>query len=327
MILVVSPEKETHTQAVWQCLQHMSAHVTLVDLAEFPQQAQVAMHFGASDGHSEQVLSKYEHDLDLRTCRVVWWRQPQPFVLHPELTDRMYRFFAYTECQSTIAGLWLALDAFWVNHPLRSEEAVRKGYQLKVAQAAGLTIPATLITNSPSWARAFVHEHGLQQTVYRSFSTTTNAWDATKSLQPHQLSLLDSVCYAPVVFQAYMPVQTALQAVVVGDQIFTAASPTQASDGGPTHALGNLQPYRLPTAIETQLRTFVRRLGLTYAVVHLWLTMDERFVFHEIDPVGPWLDLEQATGQPITQTIAHLLYRKDHRTPSQSCVHLQKHGR
>jgi hypothetical protein len=130
MILLVSPEEDAHTQAVRRCLIHMGAEVAPLDLAEFPQQAQITLKIGAQHGPGEHLLSNYEGDLDLRNCHAVWWRQPQPFVLHPELTDQIYRSFAYIECQATIAGLWLALDAFWVNHPMRAEEALRKPYHV-----------------------------------------------------------------------------------------------------------------------------------------------------------------------------------------------------
>jgi glutathione synthase/RimK-type ligase-like ATP-grasp enzyme len=226
-------------------------------------------------------------------------------MLHPELTDRLYRSFAYIECQATIAGLWLALDAEWVNHPMRSEEALRKPYQLKLAQQAGFALPATLITNSPSRARAFVQQHGVERTVYRAFSSTARTWHEARLIPTQPMALLDNVCYAPVVFQEYIPAQNDLRVVVVGNELFAAVAPVLA--GERANIIGELEPYALTPALAGQVRTLMTRLGLGYGVVHMRIAMDGQPLFIELDPSGSWLELEEQTEQPITQAMARLL--------------------
>jgi hypothetical protein len=305
MILLMSPEQDAHTQAVRRCLELMGAAVATLDLAEFPQQAQVAFNYGARLGCYESLVSDYDRDLDLRECSVVWWRQPQPFMLHPELTDRLYRSFAYIECQATIAGLWLALDASWINHPMRSEEALRKPYQLKVAQQVGFALPATLITNNPNRARAFVQQHGVERTIYRAFSATARTWHEARLVPTQPMALLDNVCYAPVVFQEYIPAQHDLRVVVVGNELFAAVAPALA--GERTTIVGELEPYPLTSALASQVRTLVTRLELGYGVVHMRIALDGQPLFIDLDPSGNWLEMEEQTGQPITQAIARLL--------------------
>lgn len=303
MILLVSPEEERHTQAVRHCLERMGAAVTLLDLAEFPQQAQVAMNFGAGQGCYESVMSDYERDLNLSDYRAVWWRQPQPFLLHPELTDRIYRSFAYVECQAAISGLWLALDAFWVNHPMRSEEALRRPYQLKVAQQMGMAIPATLITNNPSRARAFIQQHGPDRTIYRAFSNTAQTWHEAQLVEPRQMALLDNVCYAPVVFQEYIPPQIDLRIIAVGDTLFAASALTwEESD-----AEIDMAPYPLTPALAAQVQRLMAQLGLSYGVLQVRITAEGQPVFLELNPAGDWLAVEAATQLPITEAVAQLL--------------------
>ena len=304
MILMMSPEQDAHTQAVRRCLERMGVAVTVLDLAEFPQQTQVVLNFGARRGSYESHVSDYNRDLDLGECTVVWWRHAPPLALHPELTDRLYRSFAYIECQATIAGLWLALDAFWVNHPMRSEEAQRKPYQLKVAQQAGFAIPATLITNSPSRARAFVQQHGVEGTVYRAFSTTARTWHEARLVPSQPITLLDNVCYAPVVFQEYIPALNDLRVVVVGDELFAAVAPSLA--GEKINTVGGLEPYPLTPALAGQVYALMAQLGLVYGVVHLRIALDGQPVFIELDPSGNWLEVEEQTDLPITQAMARL---------------------
>lgn len=308
MILAVSSEQDAHLQAVRRCLEQTGVTLTVVDLAEFPQQAQVTLNFGWQQGCYESILSDYHREVNLGDCPVIWWREPRPFLLHPELTDQHYRSFAYIECQATIAGLWLALDAFWVNHPMRSEEARRKPYQLKVAQQAGFAIPATLITNNPNRARAFVDRHGAERTVYRAFSSTAQTWHEARILSSQPMTLLDNVCYAPVIFQEYTPVHNELYVVVVGNELFAAVAPALAGDKADT--VGGLEPYPLTPALTDLMRTLMARLGLVYGVVHLRIGEDGQPLFIDLDPAGAWLQIEEQTGLPITQALARLLSRQ-----------------
>jgi hypothetical protein len=73
-----------------------------------------------------------------RPIQPFWWRRPQPFQLHAEITNPAYRAFA------------LAVDAFWVNHPLRDQAAAHKVDQLKVALEEG----------SPRSGQSAAHAHG-----------------------------------------------------------------------------------------------------------------------------------------------------------------------
>ena len=305
MILMMSPEQDAHTLAVRRTLEQMGVGVTVLDLADFPQQAQVSLNFGTCSGYYQSLISDYDRDLDLCGCHVVWWRQTQPFMLHPELTDRLYRSFAYIECQATISGLWLALDAFWVNHPMRSEEAQRKPYQLKMAQQAGFAIPATLITNSPSRARAFVQQHGVDRTIYHAFSTTARAWHEARLVPAQPMALLDNVCYAPVVFQEYIPAQSDLRVVVVGEELFAAVAPALA--GVKATVVGELEPYQLTPGLAKQVRSLMAHLGLSYAVLHMRIALDGQPLFIDLDPCGGWLEMEAQTDLPITTAMARLL--------------------
>ena len=94
----------------------------------------------------------------------------------PQLSEQMmrqsHRAFAANEINEAMAGLWQAMDAAWINDPVRDQIAGRKAYQLKVAQEAGLRIPATVITNDPVEARRFVDARGYREIVYKSFSST-----------------------------------------------------------------------------------------------------------------------------------------------------------
>ena len=315
MILVISSPNDEHATAVLSRLEQAGATAALLDLSQFPREVGLTMSYDNHSAHKFALTLPGPITLHLEECRVIWWRRPQPFQLHPEIQQDSHRTFAYNEAYEAVSGLWQALDAFWINHPTRDEVASRKAYQLRVAQETGLTIPATLITNRAMDARAFAATHGHESTVYKAFSATEQEWRETRVLQAAELDLLDNVRYAPVIFQEYIPAKVDLRVSVVGDRIFAAAVESQETsykvDYRMDMARARLAPFSLPSEVEERLHALMRRLGLVYGAIDMRLTPDERFIFLEINPSGQWLFIEERTGQPITEAFVQLLAKHD----------------
>ncbi|MBC7814109.1 MAG: alpha-L-glutamate ligase [Burkholderiales bacterium] len=320
MILIVSSEQDLHTTTVMEHLAHFNAKVRLLDFTDYPQRAQLALHYHSHfDSNYTLALPTASQvatfPFPLAECRVIWWRRPQSYEIHPEISDPSHRAFAFTECSEAFEGLWLALDSFWVNHPIRTQEGGRKAYQLKLAQRLGMDIPQTLITNSPQQAREFVDALGADRTIYKAFSATASHWRETRLLKAEEMALLDNVRFAPVIFQEYIPAEVDLRITVIGDEIFPAAIYSQESaypvDFRMDMGMTRVEPYTLPGIVTAQLRQLMKRLGLVYGAIDMRLTPDGRFVFLEVNPAGQWLFIEQRTGQPITETFAQMLMERD----------------
>ncbi|HVE72314.1 MAG TPA: alpha-L-glutamate ligase [Thermoanaerobaculia bacterium] len=302
MIVVVSAKRDLHAVEVMEHLQRRGAPATLLDLSEYPRQLALTMEWPGAQFHVG--------DVDLSECRSVWWRRPQPFALHDDLREQTDRHFAYGEIEAAFSGLWSSLDVRWVNHPMRDDEASRKVYQLKVAEELGFRIPRTCITSDPRIARAFVDEQTPERTIYKAFAGTDAAWRETRLLKREETEMLESVRFAPVIFQEYIR-GTDLRITVVGDEIFPAAIHVAPSgyqvDFRMTMDQARIEAVTLPDALLEQLRAYMRRLGLVYGAIDVRLTPEGEYVFFEINPSGQWLFVEQATSQPITAALAGVL--------------------
>ena len=314
MILVVSTAQDGHAGPVLGQLQRMGAQATLLDLSAFPQHLELTMEYGRQSP-GRYRLAGADLDLHLATCRVVWWRRPQPFALHAAVAGTVDRAFAFTEGQAAFSGLWLCLNAFWINHPTRDDEASRKVYQLNVAQSVGLRIPQTCVTNSPTVARAFIDSVGVEATVYKAFAGTEEAWRETRVLRRGELAHLDAVRFAPVIFQEYITPGVDLRITVVGEDIFAAAihvkDTSYPADFRMSMDEARIEPVSLPESICERLRLLMGRLGLVYGAIDMRMTDEGEYVFFEINPAGQWLFVEQATRQPITETLARVMMEKD----------------
>ncbi len=308
MILVFSNEQDVHARRVTAELDALSAPYTLYDTASFPTASRLILDY---DPDAERILSAGDRLIDLTQVATAWWRRPQPFCLHSELTTTDVRNFAYGEIGEAFEGMYQLLDAFWVNDPLLDQRAGRKAYQLTVAQKLGLRTPRTLITNDPARARAFAETLGCKRTVYKPFKGAEVAWRETRILKRRELSLLEKVKYAPVIFQEYIEAVADLRITAVGGQLFAAAIDLRKSSYPQDFRmdLGNctIAATELPSEIEHQLLALMRELGLSYGAIDMRLTPDGEYLFLEINPAGQWLFIEQVTGQPITRAMAELL--------------------
>ena len=317
MILIISSQKDGHASEVLECLNKKGGKGLLLDLSNFPQKYHLSIEFDDQMEKQGYELVDGEARTDLSECKVIWWRRPQPFMLHPEVSSSEDQGFAYTECYSALSGLWLTLNPFWINHPSRDEEAARKVYQLKLAQELGLTIPDTCITNNPNKAVNFIKKHGRENIIYKAFSGTEQAWRETRLLKSDEVDLIDSVKYAPVIFQEYVPAEADLRITMVGKDVFAAAIYSQQTSYKVDFRMvmneAEMKSFEIPEELQVLLLEYMKRLELVYGAIDMRLTPSGEFVFLEINPSGQWLFVEHRTSLPITESFVNLmLYHDQH---------------
>lgn len=315
MILVVSAPSDGHARELTSRLAAKGGNFVLLDLSQFPVRSTLTIDFGPGGCRSVGRLQGESGPVTFDDCRVVWWRRPQPFGLHPDVTDSHSQNFALSEAYAAFSGLWLTLDAFYINHPTRDDEAARKVYQLQVARQVGLRTPETRITNSPEEARLFIEQRGPTRTVYKAFSGTERAWRETRLLKPEEMDQLANVQYTPVIFQEYIQAGVDLRITVVGERIFPAAIHSQETEYKVDFRMdmqaARFEALELPRQVDTRLRDLMSRLGLVYGAIDMRRTPDGEYVFLEINPSGQWLFVEERTGQPITDAMAALMLARD----------------
>ena len=314
-ILILAPETDAHASAVLGHLRAIGRDAEVVDLSQFPQQISLEANYDCY-GARNFSLCDSGRKIDLSAVRSAWWRRPQSPIINPAIASDRHRVFAMNECAEALAGLWHALEVFWVNDPATDHAAHRKLYQLRIAQEVGLRIPESTITNDPGAARVFIDRRGYRDVIYKSFSAMEDQWRETRLLKEDELSLVDNVSYAPVIFQQYIPAAYDVRLTVIGDQLFPAAIHSQDTDY-PVDCRMDLEnaavePIELPKKVCDKVRALMRRLGLVYGAIDLRLNSDnDEYVFLEINPAGQWLFIEERTGQPIGKALADILVAKD----------------
>jgi glutathione synthase/RimK-type ligase-like ATP-grasp enzyme len=310
LILVVSHRADEHANAVLAALRRRGTPSRLLDVSRFPTELSLTIGAGG-EGDGPILAPRRGRSLRLDEVQAVWWRRPQPFVLHDDLRGENRRIFAWREAREAFAGMWQSLDVRWVNNPVRDEAATHKPWQLTLAERLGLRVPRTCITSDPARARAFVESVRPGRAVFKSLQATRADWRATRLVRAKELGRLDVVRYAPVIFQEYVEAGVDVRVTAVARRLFATAIHVSDTDYPADFRVGfdqaRVEPIRLPVKLAARLRRLVSALGLAYAAIDLRRDDDGEYYFLEVNPSGQWLFIEERTGQPITDAVARLL--------------------
>jgi hypothetical protein len=313
VILLVSHDDDDHLAPVLSELDRMGSEAVVVDTSSIP--AATAMSAGHSAQGDQWRLRLADGGwVDLGRCGSGWWRRALPPVPDARILDPTQAAWAANETYEAMAGFWDAVPITWVSPPAAIQMSMMKTWQLPAARAAGLDVPATLVTSDPGEARAFIDRIGLGKVICKSFSATLENWRETRMVGPAEYALLDQVAVAPVIFQEFVPAEVDLRVTVVGEELFAAAVHSQELPYAldfrlflETASGVRMSPTQLPDEVETALLRLLKQAGLRYGAIDMRRTPDGRYVFLEVNPAGQWRFVEEVTGQPITAAMAGLL--------------------
>ncbi len=321
MILIVSFEDNTHVERV--CA-HLRRDWVVVNQGWFPSSLKLDARL-SDESESQSFQLPDGRQLALGEVGAVWNRRIHPFSLHEDLMDQTARLFAWSESNEALLGTWYSLSCYWMNPPASDEVAQRKIRQLQVARQVGLSIPETLVTNDPSVARDFLRLFGPDNVIRKAFRNLQEAPRETSVVGEQGLELIDSVRFAPVTFQRFVPAELDLRVTVVGDRIFAASiasRPEYQTDYRSGLGSADVAAYSLPDGVQRGLLALMRTLGLEYGAIDMRVTPDGEHVFLEVNPAGEYLFVSERTGQPIPQAIAACLDRHDaeHEAQHRECA-------
>lgn len=310
MILIVSYPSYAHVERV---VEHLKRPYVLFDTGWFPAKSRLTASF--KECCESLVLSTPDGTrLDLAEVGAVWHRRISPLTVDADVTDPTGKLFAWSESNEALLGTWYSLGCYWMNPPWSDEVAQRKVRQLQLARTIGLPIPETLITNDPATARDFVASKRPGEVVRKAFRNIAEAPRETSIVTEADLALIETVRFAPVIFQRFVPADLDLRVTFVEDEFFAAAirsGPEHQADYRLGVGQAEVFPYQLPDEVAGKLRQLMDELDLRFGGIDLRVTPEGEHVFLEVNPAGEYLFVTERTGQPVPQAIAATLERHD----------------
>lgn len=308
-VLILTHSRDEYVvERVTAALAHRGARAVRLDTDLFPAGTRLSTRV-TPDG--------IEHALDgerVDDFTAVWNRK----LWVPRLDAQLAPAIAAGCARESTAALHGFLDglhgARWINALAAEREAENKLLQLRVATAAGLAVPRTLVTNDPAAVRAFHAEHApLVAKLLTPLSVSMDGGAAfvhTSAVRDEDLAHLAQLRHSPMVFQERVEKDVELRVACVGEHVFAGAIDASRSERGAVDwrraRPGEVawQRAEVPDDVARRLRAVLGELGLVYGAVDLIRTPRGEHVFLEVNPGGEWGMLERDLGLPISEAIA-----------------------
>jgi hypothetical protein len=307
-VLIIAPSDDPHACVVARRLETLNAKAIILDSAQFPSQWSLSV--ALSDETSLRfVLGNDEIEIDETDVSGVWWRRPKRYVPSSAVEDPNLRRFVACESQAAFEG-WLHCLGDRVINPLASDRAAsHKLFQLQCAVQSGLRIPRSLATNSPQQARRFTEVDGSAY-IYKPFTAADWQLIPTQRLSSEAVRHLETVAYAPVIFQDEIQKTADIRVTILDDQIFSVLIQSRNANAPLDWRIDpgrEYVPHELPEQVRASLIALMGRLELRYAACDLALTERGEYVFFEANTGGQWLFAEIMADQPISWAFANAL--------------------
>lgn len=307
VILIFSEEADIHARAVVEHIERRGDSVRVMDYRIFPLESNLMASY--ERGHESVVLETAQGVIDFQDIKSCWWRRPQAFDLGNKLKSDEAEF-AYGECQEAMDGIQWAMKARWLNPPSNDEMGHRKTYQMSIAHQLGFPMPETLVTNNPAEVIEFQGRLDGKKIIYKPFSATRKHWRETRVFGKRELQHLDSLCFSPTIFQRYVSGQD-VRLTAVGGELFAAVIDARSSEYPVDFRMNmdrvTMHVTEIPADVQRFVGALMKRLGLVYGAIDFRIDEHGDWYFLEINPAGQWLFVEEATGLPISESIADWL--------------------
>ncbi|WP_342647321.1 grasp-with-spasm system ATP-grasp peptide maturase [Mucilaginibacter sp. CSA2-8R] len=193
-----------------------------------------------------------------------------------------------------------------------------KAHQLLVAAKVGLSVPATLITDSKVELQAF-------KTQYKGiickniadigfFHFISSAATYTHLLTDSDIEALPE-SFFPTLFQQSVDKEFEIRAFVLGEEIYSMAifsskdERTEVDFRRYNHQNPNRNiPFKLPAETEIQIKNFMKLTGLQTGSIDLIYSKTGEFVFLEVNPVGQFSMVSTPCNYRLEKKVAeHLI--------------------
>ncbi|WP_406405101.1 ATP-grasp ribosomal peptide maturase [Streptomyces sp. NBC_00879] len=314
-VLVVAERLDAAADMVVDQLNQRDVPVMRFDVAEFPQQLTLTgTHLPQEPGWGG-TIDDGRRTARLEEVRAVYWRRPaRPLIA--DTVPEPYATWAQNQADAAILNLLAALPGVpWLNNPHADRVAAHKPQQLVTATRCGMTVPHSIITNSPDAARNFAKDVDGPLICKPILGGRLDIGEerrlmvATHRVDPADFD--DSIRTTAHYFQEDIPKAYEVRLISVGGQVFggklITTSEAAGTDWRTDYNHIEYDTVEIPDDVATAVRRFLASYGIAFGAFDFAVTPAGQWVFFENNPAGTWGWVENRTGLPIAAAHAEYL--------------------
>jgi glutathione synthase/RimK-type ligase-like ATP-grasp enzyme len=297
-ILILGNDSDIHAAHLKEILIKTGATVDYLDTCLFPTQLCISWQPDTLTGYLTLPEGRL---LNFQDIHSVFWRNFSGVEI-PPLKNPEQQQVAFNDAMSTLRTLIQACPARWINSWQAYQFHKEKPLQLSKVKQIGLTIPETLISNSPEQVSEFVLAR--KKVIFKPvYSGAHTQFVTQEHLEPQRLNRVLSI--SPVTIQEYIP-GTNIRSYVIGDSVYSAEIRSGCLDFR-EDSQAELIPIELPESVRQQCIAIARALMLDWTAIDWRLKPTGEYIFLEANPSPMFLHFERQTGFPITTKLVDLL--------------------
>lgn len=314
-VLIVSTGVDAATDVVCEILGSRGVDYTRIDTETFPYDSRLTIEFAEfAEGSRSQYCSEIGESSNLSSVSSLWYRRMRSAARRPEMHPGIHDF-CLRESRSALLGFLLSKVARAMSPPQCVWMAEHKVHQLAMAASVGLSIPHTIVTNDPGRVReafATFRQCMIAKPVRTGFvdlGSEQRAIYTSQVLEKH-LAAVDEAQWSPAIYQPLIRKRCDVRVTIVGRSVFAAEIDSQQDPDASVDWRRTRDPelphraVELPPGLISMLIEFMGVMGLQFGAIDLIRTLDDTYLFLEVNPNGQWLWIDDKLDLGISRAVA-----------------------
>ncbi len=314
-VLVLTRPADATADVVIEELNRRGVPLCRMDPGDFPEQMSLSAQLAPGDARWRGRWQGQHQDLKLGSITAVYYRRPGAFRMREGMAADVERW-ARDEAQAGVGGVLASLDGCrWINHPHHVALAGVAPRALAEAAGCGLTIPRTLITNSPRDARDFVASLPGGVAAYKPLGRNgpTERDGRRYALWTDRVraeEITDDVSLTAHLFQEWIAKAFEVRLTAVGEAMFAAqifaGSEAARIDIRRDYAAHWYEPCAVPEYVCRGVRALLDIFRLHFVALDFLVDRDGCWHLVDVNPNGQWAFIPQLR-EAITHALADTL--------------------
>lgn len=240
---------------------------------------------------------------------VLWWRRSRSQQIFDDLQfpPDQEEVINNDSRSSLLGGFTTCFEGKWLSHPLATERAGNKLYQLTVARKNGFRIPRTLVSQDIESIRQFIACLPSKKAIVKTVAGGGKGlFLFTQFITEVELAKVDSIEICPAIYQEYIEGDTHIRLNCFGNTSYAGRIVSPELDWRPNLDIP-VSAWNVPDDLHIRVRTVLNELELEMGIIDIKVTPEGEYVWLEVNPQGQFLFLEPLTGTPYTRIFSDYL--------------------